>query len=67
MDILKGKAGEVRLQPGDIIYVPDQPLQSLRKAGYMILQTFVRTLAANEGLRAGGSVEKAGVNIPVNQ
>ena len=66
LDILKGRATEVRLQPRDIVYVPDEPLEGLRKAGYLIIQTFVRTVAANEGLRAGGSVQNVGVNINVS-
>lgn len=64
-DILKGKAKEVRLQPRDIVYVPDEPLQMLDKAGHLIVQTFVRTIAANEGLRAGGSTQSVGVGVNV--
>lgn len=66
-DILKGKAKEVRLQPRDIVYVPDEPLEMLDKAGHLILQTFVRTIAANEGLRAGGSTQSVGVGVSVGQ
>jgi protein involved in polysaccharide export with SLBB domain len=66
LDILKGRAPDVRLQPRDIIYVPEEPLGMLRKAGNLIIQTFVRTVAANEGMRAGGTVQKVGVNINVN-
>ncbi len=66
LQILKGKAPEVRLQPRDIVYVPDTPLGILQKAGWVALQTFVRTVAANEGLRAGGTVQNVGVNINVN-
>ena len=66
LDIVKGKATEVRLRPRDIVYVPDSPLQPFQKAGYLIVQTFVRTLAANQGLRAGGSVQNVSVNIPVS-
>ena len=64
--ILKGKDPEIRLQPRDIVFVPDTPLDVLQKAGYVALQTFVRTVAANEGLRAGGTVQNVGVNINVN-
>ena len=64
-DILKGKAREVKLQPRDIVYVPDKPLEPLRKAGMSIVQTFVQTVAANEGAHAGDSVQKVGVNLNV--
>jgi protein involved in polysaccharide export with SLBB domain len=64
--IAKGKSPEIPLQPRDIVYVPDTPLDGLQKAGYLVIQTFVRTVAANEGLRAGGTVQQVGVNLNVN-
>ena len=67
MDILKGKATEIPLQPHDVIYVPDKPLEPLREAGNQILETFVRTVAANEGAHAAGSISKVGVNLNINQ
>ena len=30
-DILAGKVVDMRLEPGDIVYVPDWPLQYLRE------------------------------------
>lgn len=63
--ILKGKAPDIRLQPRDIVYVPDAPMGTLRRAADLIVRTFVRTIAANEGLRAGGTEQNVGVNIPV--
>ena len=65
LDILKGRAPEVRLQPRDIVYVPDQPLGMFQSAVKSIVDTFVRTVAANEGLRAGGSTTKVGVGVNV--
>jgi len=65
LDILKGKAPEVRLQPRDIVYVPDQPLGILENLGKLIVDTFVRTVAANEGVVAGGGTGKVGVGINV--
>lgn len=65
LDILKGRAPEVRLQPRDIVYVPDQPLGIFQSAVKSIVDTFVRTVAANEGLRAGGSTTKVGVGVNV--
>lgn len=65
LDILKGRAPEVRLQPRDIVYVPEQPLGMFQSAVKSIVDTFVRTVAANEGLRAGGSTTKVGVGVNV--
>ena len=65
LDILKGKAREVLLQPRDIVYVPDKPLEPLREVGQQIVETFVRTVAANEGSRAAGSSSKVGVNLNI--
>jgi polysaccharide export outer membrane protein len=64
-DIVKGKAPELRLQPRDIVYVPDRPLGLLEKAGNIILNTFARTVAANEGIIAGGGKDKVGVGVSV--
>ena len=63
--ILKGRAPEVRLQPRDIVYVPDKPLAIWRGALQAMLETFVRTVAANEGLRAGGDKTRIGVGVNV--
>jgi protein involved in polysaccharide export with SLBB domain len=67
LDILKGRAPEVRLQPRDIVYVPDRPLGMFQSAVKSIVDTFVRTVAANEGLHAGGSPTKIGVGVNVGQ
>jgi protein involved in polysaccharide export with SLBB domain len=64
-DILRGKAPEVLLQPRDIVYVPDQPLGILENAAKLIVDTFVRTVAANEGITAAGGVGKVGVGVNV--
>ena len=63
LDIVKGRAPEVRLEPRDIVYVPDKPLALWRGALQTMLETFVRTIAANEGLRAGGDTQKIGVSV----
>jgi protein involved in polysaccharide export with SLBB domain len=67
LDILKGRAPEVALQPRDIVYVPDKPLALWRGALQTMLETFVRTVAANEGLRAGGDTQRIGVGVSVGQ
>jgi protein involved in polysaccharide export with SLBB domain len=63
--IVKGKAQDVRLEPGDIIYVPNTPLTTLKRYINLIVNTFVSTVAANEGVRAGGGEVGVGVSVPV--
>jgi len=66
-DILNGKAPEVPLEPRDIVYVPDHPLGLLRNALKVAVDMFVRTVAANEGIRAGGEKTSVGVGVSVGQ
>jgi protein involved in polysaccharide export with SLBB domain len=62
--IVSGKAPDVRLQPRDIIYVPVSPYQNLVKYVNLILDTFARTEAINEGARAASSnVNPVGIAI----
>ena len=67
LDILKGRAPEVALQPRDIVYVPDHPLGMWQNAINTVVDTFVRTVAANEGIRAGGGGSNIGVGVSVGQ
>lgn len=52
-DIIQGKATNVRLQPGDIVYVPGRG--SMSPQGFLrdAVNTFTRLVAANEGSAAG--------------
>jgi polysaccharide biosynthesis/export protein len=64
--IVSGKAPDVALEPGDIIYVPNSPYTTLTRYFNLILNTFVTTVAANEGIRAaGGTIGNVGVSVPV--
>ena len=64
--ILKGEATDVRLQPGDIVYVPLTPYYQLTRYVDLILNTFVRTVGANEGARAVVRNPSAvGLNVPL--
>lgn len=65
-DIIHGRAPDVRLEPGDIVYVPNSPYTQLKRYVNLILNTFVATIAANEGSRAGGGTGTLGVSVPVN-
>jgi protein involved in polysaccharide export with SLBB domain len=64
--IIKGRAPDVRLEPGDIIYVPNSPYMNFKRYFNIILNTFVSTVAANEGIRAGGGTTGIGVTTTVN-
>lgn len=50
--IIKGKAPDVRLRPGDVVYVPFAPYKKLAQFADLILNQFVRTIAINEGRNA---------------
>jgi protein involved in polysaccharide export with SLBB domain len=63
--IIKGKAMDVRLEPGDIVYVPNSPYTTFKRYFNMVLNTFVTTVAANEGIRAGGGSTSVGVTTSV--
>src|SRR5262249_58925401 len=64
--IMKGRAPDVRLEPGDIIFVPNSPYTTIKRYVNLIVNTFVSTVAANEGLRAGGArIVGVGISTPV--
>lgn len=50
--IFHGKARDVRLEPGDIVYVPFAPYRKLGIFADQILNQFVNTVAVNEGRNA---------------
>jgi len=64
--ILKAKALDVPLEPGDIIYVPNAPYSTLKRYFNAAVTTFITTVAANEGIRAGGGTANIGVSVPVS-
>ncbi len=49
-DVLSARAKDFRIEPGDIIYVPDRPFQYLRELALTATRAFVGVL----GARAGG-------------
>jgi polysaccharide biosynthesis/export protein len=63
--ILKGGAPDVPLEAGDIVYIPNAPLRFIKNYLNLILNSFVSTIAANEGIRAGGGNVNVGVSVPV--
>jgi polysaccharide export outer membrane protein len=63
--ILKGKAPNVLLEPGDIVYVPLTPYHILTDYADLIVTTFVRSWSANMGIRAAQGSLAVGVSVPV--
>lgn len=64
--IMNGKATNVLLEPGDIIYVPGPGTFSPGGFLHDAVNTFVRLVSANEGGRAGAaSAEPVGVNVNI--
>lgn len=65
-DIVKGKAPDVRLEAQDIVYVPYTPYRHLTRYLDLIVNTFVRTVGANEGARAvSDDANQVDVNVPI--
>lgn len=65
--IVKGKSPDVLLEPGDIVFVPNTPISTLKRYVNTIVSTFVTTVFANEGIRAGGGTVNVGVSVPVGK
>ncbi|HMC29168.1 MAG TPA: hypothetical protein VKM56_15370, partial [Verrucomicrobiae bacterium] len=65
--IAKGKALDVQLEPQDIVFVPFKPYRYITKYLDLAMQTFVSSVAINEGAHAavGGTTAPAGVFIPL--
>lgn len=65
-EILVGKRPNIALEARDIVYVPDRRYENVLNYGRLIVDTFVRTVAANEGSRAAvQSADTVGVNIQI--
>lgn len=65
--IVKGKSPDVALEPRDIVYVPLTPYRTVTRYVELVLDTFARTVGANEGARAvSRSAVPVGVNVPVD-
>ncbi|HVV02178.1 MAG TPA: hypothetical protein VHH88_12495, partial [Verrucomicrobiae bacterium] len=66
-NLIKGKAADVELKPGDIVYVPFSPYRYLKKYVEIAINTFASSAAINAGSAAVSKEQKgvAGVFIPV--
>jgi len=66
--IITGGEPDIKLEPRDIIYIPNSPLETVERYIKLILDTYTRTAAINEGGRAAsGKFQPSGVSIPVGQ
>ncbi len=66
-DIVNARAPDVVLESQDIVYVPFTPYRTLTRYLDLIVNTFVRTVGANEGARAvSDSAAPVNVNVPIN-
>ncbi len=65
LEIMNGKATNVRLEPGDIVYVPGPGNISPGYLAREAVNTFVRLVAVNEGSNAGAP-GAAGIGVNVN-
>ncbi len=63
--IVKGKGKDVRLEPGDIVYVPNSPYTTLKRYLNIIMNTFAVTATANEGVRVAGGTTGVTPAVPV--
>lgn len=67
-DIINGKACDVELQPRDIVFVPYSPYRIFTRYLDTIVNTFVYTVAANEGVNAFAPAgSRIGVAVPVGR
>ena len=65
--ILRGLAPDVRLEPGDIVYVPYTPQRVLSRYVNLILDTFARTVGVNAGVRTiSGDTAPIGIGVNVS-
>jgi len=66
-EISLGKAPDVRLEPGDIVYVSLRPFYKVEQLAEQVVNQFVRTVAVNEGGNAvvrGGPPTRVTVPLP---
>jgi len=64
-EILTGKATDVALKPGDIVWVPRSPFALLSDGVEMVLRDAARTIAINEGASVVGSSQKSQLAVPI--
>lgn len=51
-EIMGGKSPDIALQPRDIVWVPNSPWDRIETYTKLVMNSFVRTVTANEGIHA---------------
>lgn len=65
--IMTGKEPDIALEPRDIVWIPNSPWDRLETYTKTILNTFARTVAANQGARAASSTSTpVQPNLPIS-
>jgi len=67
MAILTGKETNVRLQPGDIVWIPRRPLGLLENTVKLVFRDAAQSVAASEGARVVGSDQSPVITLPIGQ
>lgn len=62
--MITGKAPNISLRPGDIVWVPRSPFTSLSEGVELVFRDAARTIAINEGAALGGSNQKSQLTLP---
>jgi protein involved in polysaccharide export with SLBB domain len=65
-DVVHGKAPNMTLEPGDIVYVPLSPYRYITDYANLIVNTFASTWSANMGTRTVLGASSVGVAVPVS-
>lgn len=64
-EVMMGRAADMTLEPGDIVYVPAEPYRTLNRFVTLALETFGRTVGANAASRVTGRGVPVTVNVPL--
>ena len=66
--IIRGEAPDVLLEPRDIVHVPLNPYRKIGEYAGFVVNSFVRTVAANEGARViDPDAPPASINIGISE
>lgn len=64
--ILTGKETDVRLQPGDLVWIPRRPMALLESTVNLVFKDAARSIAASEGARLAGSDQDPVLTVPLS-
>ncbi len=63
--IMKGKKQDVKVEAGDILWIPQSPWDRLERYLDLVVNTTVQTVAANEGIRSVQGEQSVGVSVSI--